>query len=71
MPEITLTLALPHQGGGNLFLYFNVFALSPGGRGEGEGVLWPPANHENPPSPPFNKGGLGGFEKILLLLLPF
>jgi hypothetical protein len=25
------------QRGGNFFLYLNIFALSPGGRGEGEG----------------------------------
>ena len=25
-----------------------------------------PANNENPPSPPFSKGGLGGFESYFL-----
>jgi hypothetical protein len=24
-------------------------------------AVWPPANHENPPLPPFSKGGVGGF----------
>jgi hypothetical protein len=26
-------LSLPHQGGGNFFFYFNIFTLSPRGRG--------------------------------------
>jgi hypothetical protein len=34
----TPTLALPRRGGGNFSLYFNVFTLSPRGRGEGEGA---------------------------------
>ncbi len=28
-------------------------------------AAWRPANHENPPLPPFDKGGLGGFESYL------
>jgi len=33
----TPTLSLPHRGGGNFLLYFKIFTLSPGGRGEGKG----------------------------------
>jgi len=30
-----------------------------------------PADHENPPSPPFAKGGLGGFESYFLIGQPY
>ena len=27
-------------------------------------AVWPPTNHEIPPSPPFSKGGVGGFRTL-------
>ncbi len=76
IPFIAPTQALPRQGGGNLFEIFNVFTLSPGGRGQGEGAasqFFTPSLQKRGSNrlPPFAKGGGGDFSTRRMNCLRF